>query len=95
MKKWIIKLEEWVFKDSDCTFCGFFKLSFVISAFLILLCVPIYILVAKAEKTEYERCLNSGKGWAIVGSHYQYNLVGKIPVYTKVVDYGCVEIVKR
>lgn len=53
----------------------------------------IIYLAGSQSDTAMNRCMDSGRAWAIIGSHTElrYNAATKTSTPQRVTDYGCVE----
>lgn len=94
IRNFFLKVEEWM--DDDSFLLSIFKFCFV---FILVGCVimfPFFMISKYDPKTEYKKCLDSGRGWAIVGKHETTNMVwvGRVlmPRTTTTTEYGCFDI---
>jgi hypothetical protein len=90
-------IEAWAF-DDDSTILGTVKLVCVV---LPLVAAPVVAVIALVfwlvgGPSAQERCLDSGRGWAVAGSRteLQWNPALKMAMPTTVTDYGCFEVVR-
>ena len=95
MRRFLIAVEQWAF-DDDSVLLTMAKGLLVIGLFFGLLVTPIVLLVKHNEDTAFERCMDSGGAWTVLGSHIQHGFIisGKVmvPTQTRVRDYGCVRV---
>lgn len=94
ISEFFVKIENWI--DDESFFLTMFKFCFILAIIGGAVIAPFVIMANKESETEYRKCLDSGRGWAIVGSHQTTNMVwvGKvlIPQTHTVTDYGCLEV---
>lgn len=90
MRQKLMQLEEWVFDESFFLLMAKFTLVFGVPFFA----VVFGMLFLLSGNSDEERCLASGRGWAIAGSHVEsvYNAALKAPIPTTVTDYGCFDV---
>lgn len=95
IRSFLRKVEHWAFEDESFLLM-LFKTTIVFGIAFSIVAFPIIIYLDTQDETEYNKCLNSGRGWAITGSHIQHSFItsGKvmIPTTTTVTEYGCVEV---
>lgn len=91
IRRMVIAIEDWAMND-DSFLIGMAKLSLIIAVALVVVAFTVGGFHAWLfPDTTYDRCLASGRGWAIVGHHTEYAAKGG-PY--RVTDYGCVEVLR-
>lgn len=94
IRQWCLAIEEWT--DDDSFILSMFKFFLVFGTPCAILIAGLAFMCSRHGQSDEDRCLSSGKGWAIAGSHYATSMVmvGKVfvPQTYQVTDYGCYEV---